>query len=156
MWVISQVRVFGRATGWKATLLEILLKALLHSIRNFGLLLKCIKMGLGNGKKFPLSSLGRSLIESKPYISKHLVKRTTPWCGNSPLMGNLVWHLLLTSWPLLSCLSPLHSQTIGFGEWTHCLKSNISFGCATMRAYRWGKSSRQEASIAMVFALCIC
>ena len=51
MWVISQVRVFGRATGWKETLLEILLKALLHSIRNFRLLLKCIKMGLGNGKK---------------------------------------------------------------------------------------------------------
>ena len=51
MWVISQVWVFGRATGWKATLLEILLKALLHNIRNFRLLLKCIKMGLGNGKK---------------------------------------------------------------------------------------------------------
>ena len=62
----------------KGNVVRDLIKGSLTQHKEFRLLLKCIKMGLRNGKKFPLSSLGRSLIESKPYISKHLVKMTTP------------------------------------------------------------------------------
>lgn len=151
MWETSRVWVFGRAIRWRATLLEILLKALLLNKMNIGLLLESTKLGFGNGKNFdlPRQTVDRiQAIHIQEFGEKDdsLMWKFSP---NRDYSMASTYHLAIAEQP-----KPLPFMGCWIWSLDTLQKSNTSFGCATMAAYRWGKSLRRVASIALEIAFC--